>query len=72
MLTSLFEGSDNGLYFCFPSDIDRTINLSFIRIHCRMCARTVADRIGVSMMLKTLRFQRRLRWGNGNVKGAAF
>ena len=34
-----------------------------------MCARTVFDRTGCSTMLKTLKFQRKLRWGNDTLKG---
>src|SRR5208283_5558935 len=38
----------------------------------RLCARTVVDRTGVYMMLITLKFQRRPRWGDDTVNGPAF
>ena len=60
MYTSLFEESYTGLYFVLLN-INRTINLSFIHIECRIYARIVLDRTGISIMLKILMFQRRLR-----------
>ena len=52
------------------------------RLHCikepimvlksRICARSVVDRTGGSIILKSLELQRKLQRGNDTVKGAAF
>ena len=41
-----------------------------IVLKSRMCARTVVAWTGVHILLKTFKFQRRLRWGNDTVKDA--